>query len=866
MYEFFNSLTVLPGWALLLSLGVLIAVVILGVLLLGARWRIRALIRRLGKDQDEAEALVKRYLPLKSPLIHSHFMRQIARRHDINLPMLSGVDKLWLARLQKRPNAKTMRHLLEFSPDSSIFACFKAALDKPRLGNVFKAWLDGLTDFLPYRQIAAAGRGEDFDGRLANEFFTATMDQIREMTGDLEWPSRYFAIKTLIHDPEPRSQRAVQEAFSDSHALVRKTVVAEATAYNREEFYTTIKTLYLDDPVYEVRQAARQRLEKDFNDLFVLDYASLTPVQAGHILELLDPARDEDINLATQYLAGDEPELHFAAALFLERSGSLQRLFTRASLEDMPDFDRVKKLLGNASSVNINSFLGGLEEASKGSLFLAAELLAKGGDRAWLLAMWEQIQGYVLKEPLTAEDIALYSAGLDALSLRGPDAALSRLGSDLLDLRSNLDGAGASLMPLVLERLPERADNIFCPILLGFLSDGTFPLREPLRAALARMPHDLVLPGVMHIIREGRASHSHTVRMDALRVLGDMRLPYCVQLILEHLPTLPQGEIKEFSRLLAETDNTLFEERAASLLASADASVRAGLIAGLPSTGRKTFIKEIREALEDADPDVRIAAVWALVEYDDTKTLGQAASMLRDPLERVRSQVGRALGSHGTEASLKKLEEALADPNEVPSVRLAALEGLAISDEKMSTEIMARRLAQDDSLGDDIERFMARKTQAKFVKQLVELFKDAKGDYRKRLCSVFKIMGTEGETAMVDLLEEDIASLKPFIADIIESTGQLESWIRKLGRREPKVRRDAAAFLARIGTAAAFRGMVLAARDPDQEVRVQVAKALEVLNTPDGATILEQLRADPDKRVRTYTEWALERTKAKNLT
>ena len=344
-----------------------------------------------------------------------------------------------------------------------------------------------------------------------------------------------------------------------------------------------------------------------------------------------------------------------------------------------------------------------------------------------------------------------------------------------------------------------------------------------------------------------------------------MKRPYCVQLLLEHLPTLPLEEIKEFSRLLAETDSKLLEERAASLLASADASVRAALIAGLPSTGRKTFLKEIREALEDADPEVRIAAVWALVEYDETKTLSQAAGMLRDPVERVRCQGGRALGAHGTEASLKKLEEALVDPNEVLSVKLAALEGLAASAEEMSTEILARRLAEDDSLVDEIERFLARKTQRKFVKQLVEIFKDAKGDYRNRLCAMFKLMGPDGEAAMVELLAEDIASLKPFIADIMESTGYLESWIRKLAWRDPKVRREAAGFLARIGTAAAFRGMVLAARDPDQEVRVQVAKALEVLNTPDGATILERLRADPDKRVRTYTEWAMERTKAKNL-
>jgi HEAT repeat protein len=51
----------------------------------------------------------------------------------------------------------------------------------------------------------------------------------------------------------------------------------------------------------------------------------------------------------------------------------------------------------------------------------------------------------------------------------------------------------------------------------------------------------------------------------------------------------------------------------------------------------------------------------------------------------------------------------------------------------------------------------------------------------------------------------------------------------------------------------------MAARDPDQEVRVLVVKALEKLNTPQGRDILERLKEDPDKRIRKYTHWALER-------
>jgi hypothetical protein len=126
-------------------------------------------------------------------------------------------------------------------------------------------------------------------------------------------------------------------------------------------------------------------------------------------------------------------------------------------------------------------------------------------------------------------------------------------------------------------------------------------------------------------------------------------------------------------------------------------------------------------------------------------------------------------------------------------------------------------------------------------------------------------MGERSEEAVRDLLHEDIPSLRPFLNEILESTGYVESRIRMLNHRDPKIRRDAADFLSSVGSAAAFRGIVLAARDPDEEVRVKVAKALERLATKDGEEILHTLEEDPERRVRKYTHWALERVKAKKL-
>ena len=101
--------------------------------------------------------------------------------------------------------------------------------------------------------------------------------------------------------------------------------------------------------------------------------------------------------------------------------------------------------------------------------------------------------------------------------------------------------------------------------------------------------------------------------------------------------------------------------------------------------------------------------------------------------------------------------------------------------------------------------------------------------------------------------------------EILEKTGYIEAEIRKLANRDINVRKEAAYFLSLVGSVSAFRGIVLASRDPSREVRVEVVKALEKLETKDGKKILDALENDPDKKVRTYTAWAMERLRAKAL-
>ena len=317
--------------------------------------------------------------------------------------------------------------------------------------------------------------------------------------------------------------------------------------------------------------------------------------------------------------------------------------------------------------------------------------------------------------------------------------------------------------------------------------------------------------------------------------------------------------------MLSEYAGSAFDKKVSQLLETAGSSVRAALIASLPATGKSDFIGTIREGLKDADPTVRIASIWSLLDYKETRTVNQSFDMLRDPVERVRMEAARAIGMCATPQRIQNLKERVEDENETDAVKIAAVEGLAFASDTSSVDALCDVYEAAETLRPEIETALSRKIERRQLERLAEIFKDAVPVLREGITKAAKGMREKGEAAMIALLEQDIASLKPYLAEILESTGYVEEVIRHLSHRNPKVRGEAASILSIVETRSAFRGIVLAARDPDQEVRVQVTKALEKLETDEGKVILDELENDPDKKVRKYTHWALERLRAKAL-
>jgi HEAT repeat protein len=295
------------------------------------------------------------------------------------------------------------------------------------------------------------------------------------------------------------------------------------------------------------------------------------------------------------------------------------------------------------------------------------------------------------------------------------------------------------------------------------------------------------------------------------------------------------------------------------LLASPDAKIRASLITILPVIKNDSFMKEIKASLKDVDPDVRVAAIKALLGFGEIRLLNQETSMLRDPVERVRVATAEVIAKHGNAAAMEILKKTTTDENETDTVKISVIAGLGRSTSAEGIPILVNVLDSSDEFREYAAKALANRTAKRDITKLIEIFKDAEPQLREKLIPVFKAQGKEAEPHILEVLKDEVASLKPYLVKILEETGYVDRVKRRLSDRNAEVRREAAQTLSLLDTLPAFRGLVLAAKDPDQEVRVAVVKALEKLKNSKSQEMLEQLKADPDNRIRKYTFWALER-------
>jgi HEAT repeat protein len=761
------------------------------------------------------------------------------------------------------------RRRFKKAASGSLFPLWVSAQKNGALKRLFVKWAKEKGEEEGIRLLAASCRGEDFAFR--GVFFDPEKrgDLLRELTGNPEWYVRYFAYRMLLRNTDPRTARTLEDGLSDSHPLVRKTLVLNFQSEDREKFYGLLWNTLIHDPVYEVRKSVKERIGKDFSGLYDPPTASfLDAGETAHLLELADANLQGDRNLALSCLEGDNRELIFPAAVFLDKCGVLDRLLAENSLDDPGAIDRNVRLLGKALEVHVSGFISRInlyipaewppdrvKRRRGAALLTAARLLCgRGGTRENIKSLAEEVFSFFADEKPEKDYVEIYTLTLDCIGAKGDEKSFAVLARELA-CREN----APEYLELLLPRIPPKGEEIFLPILFRFFHNTGFPARRELVETLCRFDADPLLPEIFRILNGPAAEFPQAVRISALRLLGRLKLPYCLDRVLESLPFLPLEDLKKFAPLLGFYPQDRFQEKAGALLRSGDSQIRAAILTILPVIKNTAFMPDVRNGLRDPDPEVRIAAVWALLEFGEIKLLNQETSMLRDPVERVRLAAAACLGQYGNPAAMEMLRNIMADPHETGGVKRNIITGLGVSRSPEGLNLLAGFLDAGGEHQAAAAAALLHRTSKKDILQMVEIFRDAAPELREKLIPVFRGQGEKAEPEILELLKNEVASLKPYLAQILEETGYVEKTIRRLSHRDVRVRREAALLLSLLETLPGFRGLVMAARDPDQEVRVLVVKALEKLNTPRGRELLEQLKEDPDKRIRKYTHWALER-------
>ncbi len=835
----------------IVALAILAAITLLSWCLTVRRRTISAL--RAGRE-DAGVRIPPAFLFLFTPIA-----RRIGERFGPEAVRLMGVDRLWTASLSSRPRISYLRLALRYAPDTALYPALEAAAGKPALRVPYSACIASRKDPHVILKTAISADGRTVPGSRIIEMLTPNLPEIRALAGNPDWKIRFFAYQILVHDPDPVSLPLCADGLGDPDYRIRTMLVSGIRQSNPKELFGVLFPLLASDPVRSVRSAVKKRLLAECPKEYRIMERDLVPEQAARILENLTPGCVEDERLAVAYLASDDLELRLPAALFLDSTGFLLSLFRKPIITDKGEMDRVQDLLSRAVDVHACRFLSGMAEAvNPGTLLLASRLAKNHRGIVTIRTLAEKVFLFFSGKGIHGPYEEIYRNTIEVLGMDGDAESLSLLVAEL-----KARAARREEISELLAALPPRHGEVFVPALLSFLRDPSFPCHDSLRAALARLPLNAILPEILSLLVDQDPAAPSKTHVEAVKLLAELRLPYCVRIILENLRFLSPDEARRTIALVVSSAPAELEKHAFSLLSSSDSLVRAALLSALPASGRKSFVPAIRKGLSDPDSRIRIASIQALADYGDTRLVPLLLPLLRDQSAEVRNHAAYGLAVNGNYQGLAGIRMILFDKNEVEPVKEAAVLGLGKSEDREAVAILMEKLAEDSELQDCIIAALARKTDRKDLERIMELYPDLPLGARKRLSALAANPGPVLEANLLSLLSEERSNLRESVISFLESGGFTVRQVTRLSHREPGIRKQAAEILSVLATQDSYRGLVIAARDSVQDVSDSAIETFEGLPVAERERILEGLSEDPDRRVRKNARWLVERLATK---
>ncbi len=668
---------------------------------------------------------------------------------------------------------------------------------------------------------------------------------------------RKQAYAILLWSDSPKAVRMVWEGLSDSHAEIRALIARWFVSADRQKLYNRLFRMYLTDPVWEVRKTARQRIRKDFADLFSVSPDNLTKVEKIHCIELLEKDSVMDHDLAYRFLLENDPGIALNASMYLEQEGCLDKLIRKASLSDMEDFNRRRDLLNASSRCGINSFLDKPENFhSKGSYCMAMELMESGGI--------SRIPEKLIASTMAIQEKSPYlytikkTAILNLLKLTSKES-FALLQKILQEQKNNKE-----YLKVIFHHIPAESALKIYGDLIHFLKDETFSCDGELIRSFKRLPLSFSLRDMHEIVRN--SENSPRVRKRALSVLCHYNEKSTILFILENLSLFSRAEMEELGINASRWSREDFLELAEIIFTLSDGSARNALMSLLAVSQISRFIPQMEEALSDADPRTRIVAVESLSRLQSTGSLEKIVPLLSDPEEAVRAETAGDLILWNREETFTELHQILYDENETEEVCRTIIDAWGAGRNIKALSELVPLIEKKPELEESIHHALKNKGTPEEIRIILEYFKTGTPALRKSLTEYF-ISASEPleEQLLLFLRDPDATGLHKTVSHILEETGYVDLCINRLKNRKKETRKLAAEELILINTKKAWRGLVPAVKDINREIRILAIRAMVKLKDQDNEKILEELMADPDRKVQKFTLWALEKIEAGKL-
>jgi HEAT repeat protein len=243
-----------------------------------------------------------------------------------------------------------------------------------------------------------------------------------------------------------------------------------------------------------------------------------------------------------------------------------------------------------------------------------------------------------------------------------------------------------------------------------------------------------------------------------------------------------------------------------------------------------------RRSLADADTSVRSEAIFALGTLDRVSGHGAIEAGLRDPADDVRSAAVHVLHArHDGTALAQALRSLPAEEGESRDLAILAILDLRRSVNAAEVAGALVHAETDELLGEqDARLFMELVADVPAdhadaaIRVLIEALGNARGIVVDRAADLLVRLAPTTIDALVDELRTGPAAADAaYVLGRIGDPQTIDLLVEALRHDDPRVRSECTAALSEFDAHDAVKPLLGATRDPDHDVRVQAAHALD---------------------------------------